>query len=432
VPVVLYHADLDAKANPESRKAHAWIEALRVGSMERNGKTVATLEGRFRWVNASTKSDVETGALKFGSVTIFQDALDEETGDDIGTLLYSFSLTNNPALVDLPALAAARLAGDSTALGYWYGDLDTRDDLVSCLRSIFELPVTSSEADVLAALDKLEELASSGDDAAKEAVCTLRRSLRLPLLTSVEDVIAEVRKGLSSLPSESTDTPSVDLSRGGFPAEENSPMALKLIALAAALGVVARDEDDAASQMNALATEAVDVRRALGSKTAAETAAKLSELSANAAKVPALETKLATAEAEALERAKNAREAHLTALCKARPELEAVRPSLELHARQDFASFASAYPIPAGNPEAIALQAKLEKTQQLARGTQIAPPAGTPAPAPSAMQMPVNHAALARTLATELMKNDPKLSERDALLLASKSVKNAENAAGKQ
>src|SRR5688572_30576292 len=54
VPVVLYHADTDAAAHPDARKAHAWLDDLRVGEMDLKGKTVATLEGKRRWVNEST------------------------------------------------------------------------------------------------------------------------------------------------------------------------------------------------------------------------------------------------------------------------------------------------------------------------------------------------------------------------------------------
>lgn len=110
VPVVLYHADTDATANPLSAAAHAWIVAMRVGTMRRTGRDVATLEARFRWVNDDTRAMVERGALAYGSVTLVQNATDEETGDRIGSWLWSFSLTNNPALNDIPRIAAEHSA----------------------------------------------------------------------------------------------------------------------------------------------------------------------------------------------------------------------------------------------------------------------------------------------------------------------------------
>lgn len=431
VPVVLYHADTDAKANPESRKAHAWITELRVGSMKRDGKSIATLEGRFRWVNDATKTDVQTGALRFGSVTIFQNAIDEESGDDIGTLLYSFSLTNNPALVDLPAIAASRDAGEQR-LGYWYGDIDSREDLIDCLRSILELPVVSSEADVLAALDTLETLATSGDESACKAVCELRKALRLPLLTSTAEVVANFRRGLSELPSE-TDTPSVALSRSN--AAKEISMTVTLIALAASLGYAAKDNADAESHLGALASEAVEVRKALGTKDAKETSARLSELSSTATlktkRVAELEAEVATLRAEEQKRADASRDAHINALCNARPELQEVRGSLELHAKHDWAGFVAKYPL-TSNAHTSALETQLARTQELARGSQITPASGSPKAPVSAPPVSLSHAQLSQELAKQLRENDKNLSERDALLQASKILKNAGTAAGKQ
>ena len=106
VPVVLYHADTDATAHPDARRAHAWITEMRVGAMDRRGRTCATLEARFRWVDEATRADVDAGRLACGSVTIVQGGTDEETGEPCGSFLWSFSLTNNPALVDLPRIAA--------------------------------------------------------------------------------------------------------------------------------------------------------------------------------------------------------------------------------------------------------------------------------------------------------------------------------------
>lgn len=108
VPVVLYHADTDPSAHPDAAKAHGWLTELRIGSMIRNstGQRVATLEGRIRWVNDETRAAVAAQELAFGSITVFMDAVDEESGQEIGQYLYSFSLTNKPALKDMPRIEA--------------------------------------------------------------------------------------------------------------------------------------------------------------------------------------------------------------------------------------------------------------------------------------------------------------------------------------
>lgn len=115
VPVVLFHADTDPSAHPDAAMARGWITALRVGSMERKGKTVATLEGRLA-LDAETKAlvNADPPRLAFGSITILQNAVDEESGERIGAYLYSYSLTNRPALTDVPRLAASqRLPSES-------------------------------------------------------------------------------------------------------------------------------------------------------------------------------------------------------------------------------------------------------------------------------------------------------------------------------
>lgn len=421
VPVALFHADTDAKAHPEARKAHAWITELRVGSMKRKGKPVATLEGRFEWVNEATQKDVQTGALAYGSVTFFHNAIDEETGEEVGGLLYSFSLTNNPALVDLPRLAAARDTGEGASeLGSYWGEIDSRDDLIACLRAVLELPVTTAEADVLAEIDKLDTLEG---EAAACAIRSLRSALRLPLLTTPAEVLAEVRRGLASLPAETAPV-GASLSRSGAAAKE--PPMSKLILLAATLGFPARDEADAEAHVSALASEAVDVRRALGTKTAAETATKLSSLSTDAARVPALEAKVSAFEKAETERVELARAAHVDAVVAARPELKPVRASLELHARHDFDGFAKSYPLPSAADAAKASQLAADnaRLQELNRGGRITPGPGTAPEHVSTPQLPRTHVELARDRAAELMKADPKLSERDALLQASKDVRN--------
>ena len=113
--------------------------------MQRNGVAVATLEGRFRWVNEATRAQVQSGELAGGSVTMVQNGTDEETGDRVGSYLWSFSLTNNPALVDIPRIAAER----------YYGTVSSADDVLTMLRCVLRLPVTASVDDVRAELAKL-------------------------------------------------------------------------------------------------------------------------------------------------------------------------------------------------------------------------------------------------------------------------------------
>jgi hypothetical protein len=320
-PVVLFHADMEPEAHPESRKAHAWITELRVGSMSRNGTKTATLEGRFSWVNKATQSDVQSGALAYGSITLIQDMVDEETGANIGSFLWSFSLTNTPALTDLPRLAAEQQPHSSK-------------------------PTANKQ-------ERMEE---------------------------------------------------------------------KLLLLAAArLGVAVATEDEARDRVIALAAEAVDVRKALGSNTPAETASRLSSLSADAARVPALTQELAALKDAETKRIEAQRTQHIEVLCKARPELAPMRPSLEFHAKADWEGFARAYPLPEATGNAVALAAENAQLKTVGLTTRVTPQAGAPSPQFGAPRP--THRQQTEELAAKIRAENPKLSEREALLEASRRIK---------
>jgi hypothetical protein len=312
---------MEPEAHPESRKAHAWITELRVGSMSRNGTNTATLEGRFSWVNKATQADVQSGALAYGSITLIQDMVDEETGANIGSFLWSFSLTNTPALADLPRLAAEQQPHSSK-------------------------PTANKQ-------ERMEE---------------------------------------------------------------------KILLLAAArLGVAVATEDEARDRVIALAAEAVDVRKALGSNTPAETASRLSSLSADAARVPALTQELAALKDAETKRIEAQRTQHIEVLCKARPELAPMRPSLEFHAKADWEGFSRAYPLPEATGNAVALAAENAQLKTVGLTTRVTPQAGAPSPQFGAPRP--THRQQTEELAAKIRAENPKLSEREALLEASRRIK---------
>jgi len=185
VPVVLYHADTDATAHPDARKAHAYIVEMRVGTMQRRGATCATLEGRFRWINASTRADVESGALCGGSITIVQGGKDEETNERVGSFLWSFSLTNNPALMDLPRIAAEATGGNDPT------------DVPSVPRGSAALEIRMT-TQMMALAACLGHAAATEEDAwrhiaarAEESI-EVRRALGHALTSGVKDVGAKI------------------------------------------------------------------------------------------------------------------------------------------------------------------------------------------------------------------------------------------------
>ena len=410
IPVVLYHADTDAKAHPLAREAHAWITAMRVGSMQRDGKTVATLEARFRWVNAETRASVERGALAYGSVTLVQNGVDEESGDDVGSFLWSFSLTNNPALVDIPRITAER----RVSAGRYYGAVEDRDDVLAMLRAELMLPALASEADVTRELDKLAAMVGSDEDETgvdvDDIIECIREAMRLPALTTADEVIAAVRKALSAMPAEDSDSAGAmpPMSSGQAPAslshKGNTMQTIQFLTLAARLGIASANEEDAQRSVIARAEETLAVRRQLGLGAdvgVKDVEAKITALAGDAARVAVV-----TAENEALkvrEAERSAREVdeHVAALC-ADPSMSKARVALEGFARADYAAFSKAYPKPAANSAALL-------GGRITSGTDTAP----------AADGEESHTDRADSLATELMAKTPGLTYAVALSRAS-------------
>ena len=418
VPVVLYHADTDATAHPDARKAHAWIVEMRVGAMQRQGATCATLEARFRWVNEATRASVDSGELAFGSITIVQDGVDEETGESIGSFLWSFSLTNNPALVDLPRITASR----TVAAGAWYGEIDDRDDVLEMLRCVLGLPALADEAAVSAELAKLADLVAAPDDAsgidADDVLASLRSAMRLPTLTSADDVLAAVRAALAppsapgDVPGGSNDSPHVGaMSRGSRAAKEHR-MSTTMMALAARLGFAASDEGAAGRYVAARAEESAEVRRSLGlshSAEAKDVAAKITALHADAAKVAVLSAENEALKSVEAERHDREVKEHVEALC-ADPVMAKSRAALESFARSNYVAFSTAYPRPVVNAAALALTTRItalggEKTPAIVSGRAA------------------RHNDAAADRAKELMAADKSLTLESALKQASRELR---------
>jgi hypothetical protein len=426
-PVTIEHADVmggpAAWAEPNGH-----IEELRVGEMTRTvdgaEKTVATLEGRPSYLG-TTAADVASGKWRFGSIYILKGVVDEESNTKLGALLWSWSLTAHPRLTGLPALtrvtAARRPEGDATTAGWWYGDIDDRDDLISCLREILDLPVTTTEAEVLAELDKLEALSAPGADTSgidvDRIVSQLRDALRLPALTTTAGVLAEVRKGLANLPDDDAAETDASLSRRPPAAPPPAPKApptpeshpMKLVALLASFGLSVPTEEEAQTRVACVAQLGADAAKALGlpvTTTPTELSAKLSALSADAARVKGLETELATFRSQAAEAVKAEREKHLAELFAVQPALKGAEVALRMHAERDPEGFAKAFPRPSAE-QLLASAGHDARTQTIVGQGPTAPatfaqPAGGEGSASVIAALVHSHIAIAASQGREL------------------------------
>lgn len=139
----------------------------------------------------------------------------------------------------------------------------------------------------------------------------------------------------------------------------------------AALGLAAAaSEEDAEKRVTAAAQFGVDALKALGlaaTATPAEFAKRAAELQTLAAKVPAMETELATFRTERDARAKADRAAYLDDVIAANPALAPVRASLQLHADTDWSGFSTAYPRPSREDIATAAAEATQRAQDAGR-----------------------------------------------------------------
>lgn len=419
-PITIEHADTDwspfTQPPRQWREPNGHVEELRVGTYTVDGKTVASLEGRNTYLEP-TATDVKAKKWRFGSITIIQGAVSEESGESIGSMLWSWSLTAHPRLTKLPAIAASMQPGTTELVtaGWWYGDIDDRDDLIECLKTLLDLPTITTEAEVLAEVDKLERLVGLPADQREgidvdSIIGRLRDALRLPALSSATEVIAEVRKGLAVLPSDEMPAPATTTTTST--AAANAPAALprhnpshteipsmKFSMILASLGLAAAaTEEDAEKRVVATATLGAEALKALGlppTAGAPEFAAKVAEITKAAAKVPALDAELATFRAERDARVAADRAAHIDDVIALRPELAAVKDSLALHAQHDYAGFTAKHPRPTLAELTAAAAERSQREQDPARrasvtvtaanpATKDAPPVAIPAVAPDA------------------------------------------------
>lgn len=150
----------------------------------------------------------------------------------------------------------------------------------------------------------------------------------------------------------------------------------KFLPLLATFGLTVANEDDAQARAATFAQLGHDALKAVGlpvTATPQEFAAKLSQLSTDAARVKALESELTTFRAQAAETQKTEREKYFTELFAVRPDLKPAEGSLRLHAERDFDGFTKAYPRPSA-------EQLLASAQHGARLANIVAP-GAPAPA---------------------------------------------------
>jgi hypothetical protein len=186
--------------------AQGWVQDL---------KTVADAAGTqlwalTRWLEPARTYIVEK-RYQWSSVVVGFDCRDAKTNANIGAVLESIALTNNPFIEGMQRLAADKRGGPQgkqmtgkATLDYWYGrTAASPEDAFTCLRDMLGLPGTADIGAVLAELLKLQTWATSGGAPIGVDLDTLVSNVRtifnMPALSSTEEVFAESSKLLGAL-----------------------------------------------------------------------------------------------------------------------------------------------------------------------------------------------------------------------------------------
>jgi hypothetical protein len=279
--------------------AQGWIQDLRIQT-DANGKL--GLFAKTRWLEPA-RSYIKNGQYKWASVTVIFDARDPKTNEKVGCLLTSVALTNTPFVEGMEELIAAqRNGGQQVRAGSYIGNCycepaGSAEDAFEKLRSLFSLPATSSAADLISQIMRLQEWSISGGAPlgieVDDLVGGIRVILNLPALSTTEEVFAEAQKLLGRILEEQANRDSA-AGTGGAPVPQPLPpappgamsrsgatMSFKLIA--SKLGV---QENQAACEE--AVNKLVELRAVLCTKLALEAIAsdaKLLEAAAGAADV---------------------------------------------------------------------------------------------------------------------------------------------------
>lgn len=234
--------------------AQAWVQELemRAGADGKTGLWSLTK------LLEPVLSYIKDGKIKWASVTVWPNAIDPESGEQVGALLTSVAFTNQPFIEGMEPIAASSYGIN----GRYFDPASDAEDAFMQLRKLFGLSQTSVIGDVMAEIGKLRMWLSSGvvpmGVDADGLISCMRTILGLPALSSTDEVFAELDKLVpalidqqaleatesgSDVPSENSSA-SVTTDGGTTASKRKDDMDAKILAsLAAVLGLKASTEE---------------------------------------------------------------------------------------------------------------------------------------------------------------------------------------------
>ena len=183
--------------------AQGWIQELKT----QPGPDGTQLLALTNWLEPA-RTYILQNKYKWASVVVGFDCRDQKTNINIGAVLESVALTNNPFIEGMQKLVADNRQGKTMpgprAQLEWYGrSASDPEDAFCCLRDMFGLPQTADVGAVLGELMKLQTWATGGGAPVgvdlDSLVANVRTIFNMPALATTEEVFAESAKLLGAL-----------------------------------------------------------------------------------------------------------------------------------------------------------------------------------------------------------------------------------------
>lgn len=184
--------------------AQGWVQELTVRYGEGNK---AELWALTKWLEPA-RSYIKEGRYQWASVSVVFDAVDARSGEQIGPVLTSVALTNQPFIEGMQKLAADRKLAERYRHGMYIEAAESPEKALEMMRCMLGLPETADAAVIVAELEKVKQWSTSGGEPPlgvdlDDIVGDLRTILNLPSLSTAEEVFVETDKLVSRLMGES-------------------------------------------------------------------------------------------------------------------------------------------------------------------------------------------------------------------------------------
>lgn len=297
---------------------------------------------------------------KWTSVAIWPNAIDPDTGKDIGPLLTSVAFTNDPFIRGMAPIAIAA--------SMWFDKASNPEDALNSIRGLFGLPQLTDVATVQAEIGKLKTWLDAGTLPpgvdGDELVGGLKQIFGLPVLATSDEVFAELVKLVPAL----ADHQAQERAEGGdmpgqSPAptmasnrpETNTMKAPNRITLARSLSLPDDASDEAIllalDKMLMAAKEGTDTKtklgallKALGVDNSDDAIGKLTDMLKRSAELEAAMPELAELRAANKETQEKAEEGDVDEAIAAHNIPAITRDALLLYRRSNAKAFAEKYP----------------------------------------------------------------------------------------